>query len=178
VPWNTYATATPLADLRAIQLLSRGWSVSFGRDASLIINRGTWNDMIKNTNPADLYGRRTQGLGTFESLPQVNSLLTGDDLPNIVVYDGTYRDDSSNVQLFIGNGTGIIVGARPAGEPVMEYRFTRNASNPNLAPGPYMAVVEPTPGRPPRRIEVHDGHNGGPVVKHPMAIVQLSGLHS
>ena len=47
--------------------------------------------------------------------------------------------------------------------------MTRNANNPSLAPGAFMDVVESA--RPPRQIEVFDGHNGGPRLYFPSAIV-------
>lgn len=180
VSWGTPATATPLADFRAVQLLSRGYSVSFARDAVAYMNQGTWNKYIANLNAADIYGRRTGGLGTYENVQQVNQLLQGDNLPQIEVYDGNYRADPANaadpgaVQLLVPDNKVVVIGNRTGGEAIGEYRMTRNASNPNLAPGPYMAVVEVNPGKPPRKIEVHDGHNGGPVVFHNKAIVIMS----
>lgn len=174
VSWATVATATPLADFRAVQLLHRGHSVSFGKGARAFMNRGTFNTMISNTNAADLYGRRTAGLGTFNNLPQLNDLLAGDDLPQITIYDEGYLDDSNTFQLFIPDGKVAIVGQRPAGQVIGEYRFTRNANNPNLAPGPYMKVVDLGDVRVPRRIDVHDGHNGGPVIYFPSAVVILT----
>lgn len=170
VPWATVATATPLADLRAIQLKSRGYSVNFGAQAVAYLNRSTMNALLNNTNATDLYGRRTGGLGTFNSLAQVNQLVAMDDLPTFVVYDDGYLDDSGTFQLFIPNNKVAIVGARRDGDPIGEYRYTRNANNPGMGPGPYMKVVD-DPDDVPRSVVVHDGHNGGAVIYHPAAIV-------
>jgi hypothetical protein len=48
-------------------LLSRGLSVNFGAGSTLYVNRATANALLNNLNPADFYGRRTAGLGTFNS---------------------------------------------------------------------------------------------------------------
>ena len=174
VTWGTYATATPLADFRQVQLKQRGYSVSFGSDATIYMNQGTFNNLAKNTNASDIYGRRTAGLGTFESLDQINTLLVGDNLPKIVVYDGNYRDDTGTIQLLIPNNTAVVFGRRLMGDPIGEYRMTRNASNPGMAPGPYMGVKDNLSQ--PRQIAVHDGHNGGPVVFQPNGICIMNGL--
>jgi hypothetical protein len=52
--------------------------------------------------------------------------------------------------------------------------MTRNANNPDLAPGPYMRVIDTGEIVIPRSIEVHDGHNGGPVIYFPSAVVVMS----
>lgn len=174
VGWGTFATATPLADFSAVQLLSRGHSVDFGAVATAFMNRATFNNLRSNANATDMYGRRTQGLGTFNNLQGINQLLTGDDLPQVVVYDQGYLDEFGNFQPFIPVNKVVVVGKRPAGQPIAEYRMTRNANNPDLAPGPYMRVIDTGEIVIPRTIEVHDGHNGGPVVYFPSAVVVMS----
>jgi len=182
IPWSTYATATPLADLRAIQLKHRGTSASFGADAELWVNLKTANDLLLNTNTADIYGRRTAGLGTFNNLEQINQLLAGENLPKIVIYDEGYLSDGTDgnaagsYQLYIPNGSGVVVGKRPAGQTVGEYRMTRNANNPDMAPGPVMRVIDRGETVLPRSIEVYDGHNGGPALYFGSAIVKVTGL--
>ena len=173
VTWATSATATPLADIRTVQLKARGYSLDFGARAKLYMNRSTLNAVLSNTNQADLGGRRGAGLSSINGPQQLNELLAMDDLPNIVVYDDTYYDDTGTLQLFIPNNKAILVGARRDGDPVAEYRLTRNANNPGMGPGPYMKIVD-DPNRVPRSIEIHDGHNGGPVLYHPAAIVVLT----
>ena len=174
VGWGTAATSTPLADFSAVQLLSRGHSVDFGAVATAFMNRQTFNNLRSNANGTDLYGRRTQGLGTFNNLQGINQLLTGDDLPQVVVYDQGYLDESGTFTPFIPVNKVIVVGKRPAGQPIAEYRMTRNANNPDLAPGPYMRVIDTGEIVIPRSIEVHDGHNGGPVIYFPSAVVVMS----
>jgi hypothetical protein len=183
VTWSTHSTATPLADIRAAQLLSRGHSVAFDSGAKLFINRKWYNHMIANTNVNDLGGRRTQGLATFDNLGQVNQLLTQDGLPNIAVYDeGYYPDGGGGFTQWIPDAVGVLIGRRVSGVTVGEYRMTRNANNPNGAPGAYTFVRDMgsgdgsnrDSGRTPRQLLVEDGHNGGPVVYFPSAIVTMS----
>ena len=177
VAWTTPATSAPLANLRTIQLLSRGHSVSFGRKAVLYINRVTSNALLANTNSADLFGRRTAGLGTFENLGQINDLLLGEDLPEIRIYDEGYLRESDGAFVpFIANNKGVLIGRRSSGVAIGQYQMTRNANNADLAPGAYMKVVDSleTSQPVPRTIDVHDGHNGGPAIFYPNAVVQCT----
>lgn len=178
VPWSNSAQSMPLADLSAVQLLSRGHSVDFGAAATAFMNRFTFNNLRTNSNPADIYGRRTAGLGTFNNLQGINSLLTGDDLPSVSVYDLGYQAEdgtsTGTFTSFIPANVVIIVGKRPAGQQVGEYRMTRNVNNPDLSPGPYMRVIDRGEIQVPRNIEVHDGHNGGPVLYYGSAIVVMN----
>lgn len=176
VTWATSATAAPLADFRAVQLRQRGHSVSFGPTATAWMNQITANRLFTNSNNQDIYGRRTAGLGTYNSEAQLNQLLAGDGLPTIRIYDGGYKDETQTFQPFIGDGVVIVVGKRSDGAAIGEYKFTRNATNANAAAGPYMSVVDTleTTKRPPRQIEVHDGHNGGCALYFPSAIVRMN----
>jgi len=171
--WSTAATSTPLADFRAVQLLSRGYSVNFGAAAKAYMNRVTFNNLIKNTNSADLGGKRTTGLAPVNDINGLNVVLAGEDLPQIVIFDGGYQDDSNTFQPFIANAKVIVVGTRTDGAAIGEYQMTRNANNPNASPGAYMKVKD-DPNSVPRLIEVHDGHNGGPALYFPSAIVAMS----
>lgn len=174
VPWATIATAAPLANFSAVQLLSRGYSVNFGAVARAYMNRQTFNDLRSNTNAADIYGRRTKGFGTINNLSGINDLLTGDDLPTIVVYDEGYLDDNGVFQPFIPYGKVVVIGKRPAGQKIGAYRMVRNANNEAMKPGPYMRVIDKGEQVVPRTLEVHDGHNGGCVLYYGSAIVVMS----
>jgi hypothetical protein len=180
VPWATVATATPLADLRAVQLLARGHSVRFDRTALAFVNQKTANSLLANTNAADIYGRRVTGLATVNSIPQLNELLTMDNLPNIVPYDMGYLADpatpggASTFVPFIPDATAIVIGKRTDGAPIGNYQMVRNATNPDMGPGAYMKVIDRGEIQVPRAIEVHDGHNGGPAIFFPSAIVRMS----
>lgn len=170
VTWATFGTATPLADLRTVQLKSRGLSVDFGAGAKMYMNRSTFNNLLSNTNANDLGGRRVTGLMTVNGPDALNQVLAADDLPQLIIYDQGYLDDTSTFQLFIPNNKVIVVGQRRDNDPIGEYLMVRNASNSNMAPGPYMRVVDDE-DRIPRTLEVHDGHSGGTALYHPQAVV-------
>lgn len=176
VPWATVATATPLADLRAMQLLSRGHSVNFGASSILYVNRVTANNLANNQNAADIFGRRTGGLATPNSLIDMNKIFMGEDLPQIKIYDETYFDEAGALQLFIPNGQGVLVGSRNGGQAIGGYHLTRNANNPNMRPGAYMKIFDRGQDTVPRSIDVHDGHNGGPCLYFPSALIKISNL--
>jgi len=168
VAWATPATAAPLADLSAVQLLARGHSVNLGAQATAWMNRKTYTTLRTNGNATDLYGRRTAGLGTANNLGQINEILTGDDLPTIRIYDEGYLADGTGLFTpFIPDATVLVSGKRPAGQPIAKYMMTRNANNPTLGPGAYMYVSnhtgEEAEGNAPS-IAVFDTHNGGPAL--------------
>lgn len=172
--WATVATATPLLDLRTVQLKSRGHSVSFGPGSTIYMNQVTANNMMQNLNAADLFGRRVNGLQTLNNLADFNRLFMMDNLPTVQIYDDGYLDSSGTFQPFIANNKAVLIGQRAAGQVVADYALTRNANNPTLTPGAYMRVIDKGETHIPRKIEVHDGHNGGPRVYFPSAIVILN----
>jgi hypothetical protein len=176
VPWATVATARPLADLRLAKLLGRGRSVIFDARSRLYINAVTANNLMMNQNANDLFGRRIEGGNTANSLANINAIFLANDLPQVAVYDEGYLDDSGTFQLFIPNATGLLVGRRTTGAALGAYRMTRNANNPDAGPGPYTRVIDniQTTREVPRQINVHDGHNGGPVLFYPSALVRMS----
>lgn len=177
VAWSDAANATPLANWRSVQLYSRGKSVDFGTAARAYMNRVTLNQMLANTNMVDIAGRRTAGLQTVLTLTELNAINAGEGLPTIVPYDQGYLNDAGTFVPYIANSKVIVVGRRTDGSPIGEYRLTRNAQNPGAAPGAYQFISDSMAGpnpRPPRKIEVHDGHNGGPVLVFPSAIVVMN----
>jgi hypothetical protein len=173
VPWATVATATPLADFRSVQLKSRGHSVSFGADAMAVMNRKTANNLLANTNPSDLAGKRMAGLAQPLSIDDANRLLAGEGLPQIEIYDEGYLDDSGTFQPYIPDAK-VVVGRRPGGQPIADYAMTRNVNNPDLAPGAYMKIIDRGETQVPRSVEVHDGHNGGIRFYFPSAVVIMT----
>jgi hypothetical protein len=174
VPWATRATATPLQDFRNVQLFEEGRSMSFGPNAKAYMNRRTFNDMVANLNANDLAGRRVTGLLSVLNLNEINSILLGEGLPQVIIHNEGFLNDAGVFTAFIPNNRVIVIGARPTGT-TMEYQMVRNATNPNAEPGAYTRVWDSAAedGRPPRRIEVHDGHNGGPTLFFPGDIVNM-----
>lgn len=175
VAWATVATATPLADFRAVQLLARGHSVDFGAAATAYMNRITFNRLLSNTNNGDLAGRRTSGLATVLSPEELNRVLAGEGLPSIAIYDEGYLSEPSGAFVpYIADNKVVVIGRRPGGARIGAYRMTRNVNNADMAPGAYQKVIDHGERRVPRLIEVHDGHNGGPVLEYPSAIVVMN----
>ncbi|MBS1716461.1 MAG: major capsid protein [Armatimonadetes bacterium] len=173
-PWSTSATATPLADFRNVKLLGRGKGVNFGQVATAYMNQVTFNNMVSNTNTADLAGRRVAELFAPLNLDEINRVLLGEQLPQIEIYDDGYLDDSGTFQSFIPDNRVIVVGKRPGGQKVASFKMTRNANNVDSGPGMYTKVIDKGELQVPRTIEVHVGFNGGPVVYYPSAIVRMS----
>jgi hypothetical protein len=174
VPWGTFATATPFADLLAMSLKYRGKSVDFGKGATLYMNRTKLNQLLQNTNASDAFGRRLPSGATFNSIDDLNSWFQANDLPQVKGYDGGYIDDSGTFQLFIPDNKAVLFGRRTNNAKLGEYLMTINANNPNLEPGAYTRVIDHGEDSVPRRIDVHDGHNGGPVIYYPSAIVVMT----
>jgi hypothetical protein len=171
VPWATSATATPLADLSAVALLARGSNVSFGADARAYMNRKTFNYLRSNGNSADLYGRRTGGFGTVNNQQDINTLLTGDDLPRVVVYDNGYLAPTWTP--FIPDNKVVVVGKRLNGDRIGEFLITKNANTtPMGSPGIYSKVKELD--EPPGGLRVHVGANFGPALYYPSSIVVMT----
>lgn len=171
--WTTTATATPLANLRAIKLLGRGKGVRFNRSARLYLNTTMINALLNNTNANDLGGRRLANGATISNLGDLNTILAADDLPQIVEYDEGYYTEGGVFTLFIANATGVLVGARQAGEQIGDMALTRNANNPNMEPGAYTKVVDKVDDVP-RIINVHDGANVAPRIYFPGSVVRLN----
>lgn len=175
IPWSTFATAVPFQNIQAAQLLALGQSVDFGAGAELWMNRVTANWLLNNANPNDLFGRRIGGGSTVNTVGEVSSWLESNDLPQIVVYDRFYIDDNGAPQRFIPNGKVVLIGRRANGDRLGEYRMTRNPDNPNMEPGAHTVVIDSAGIElPPRKIQVYDGHNGGPVIYYPGAVVVLT----
>lgn len=173
VQWSTRATATPLQNFRDIQLFEEGRSTSFGPNAKAFMNRRTFNNMVANLNANDLAGRRVTGLLSVLNINEINSILLGEGLPQIVIYNDGYFTDASVWTPFIPNNRVVVVASRSNGT-VAEYQMVRNATNPNMEPGAYTRVIDTVDREVPRRLEVHDGHNGGPALFYPGDIVNMS----
>lgn len=177
--WNTTTTSTPLADFRAVQALGPEYGTNFGAQSMAVMNRRTANLLFASTTATDIFGRRTSGGGTVMNKDEVNRVLLGEDLPQIVIMDDGYKNDSGTFTRFIGNDIVVVIGIRQTGDKIGEYRMTRNANNPGFAPGHYEYIKDyaqgiNAPKETPPRIEVHVGHNGGPVFLRPGSTVVMA----
>lgn len=170
--WSTTSTSTPVADLRTIRLNQRGYSAGFGRAAKLYMNQKKVNQLLSNSNTADLGKYTMNGGDKLVTLDDVNKILLAQDLPMIVEYDRGYYTDAGVWTPFIADTKAILVAPRLSGAPVGRYYKTRNANNPDLAPGSYMKVIDREDV--PRKVEVHRGHNGGPALEFPGSVVAIT----
>jgi hypothetical protein len=177
--WSNLATATPLADLRALKLFSRGTSNRFDASSKFYLNMTTTNWLLNNQNTNDIAGKRRDVGATFNSISDVNEILVANDLPRAVPYDETYFDDANPSQfvLFIPDHKLVVVGKRRDGNSVGDLCACRNANNPTGAPGPYTIVTDSANSSMnpvPRIIRVDDGWTGGIRLKYPSALVSLT----
>lgn len=169
---QTVATSAPLAFLYGLLTASRGTSSQFGPNAKIYINAVTVQRLFANTNANDLGGRfRIGGGNTLNAMNDLNGVLRERGLPQLEMYDQGYLTTTaaSSFVPFIPNNVGVMVGQRPGNAPVGYYRLTRNMAN-NFQPGAYTRVINTTDREIPGKVEIHDGHNGGPVVEYPSAI--------
>ena len=184
VRWSVLATATPINNFQSVQQLGEaaGHSVDFGAGATAYMNNKTANLLLNNTNASDFGGRRTQYGATINNLPALASYWQAQNLPKIVTYDKGYIPrQGGKFKKYIPDNVVVVVGVRPGGVNVGNYKLTRNASN-GFRPGSYRYVVDRANGggeasaekRTPANIEIHRGHNGGPVIYYPSAIIVMS----
>jgi hypothetical protein len=177
VPWATFATATPMKDFESVQQLGPSKGVDLGAGAVAYMNSVTSNRMLNNQNANDLAGRRVEGGSTVNTLVDVNRYLAGRNLPQIQVYDAGYLNDAGTFTKYIPDGTVTVIGKRPSGARIGEYLMTICVPN-NMQPGSYAFTVDRANGvngekRVPANIERHRGHNGGPVIYYPSAVVKM-----
>ena len=173
VPWSTSDTSTPMNDLRVVQLLGRGTSADFGSMAVAYMNRVTANCLFRNTNRDDVGRVGLSACCTFMGPDQVNQQFAAQGLPQISIYDQGYVGDDRTFYPYIPNGRVVIVGTRPGGERIGNYRYTRNAVGCAVSSGPWVKTIDTCNREVVRKITVADGHNGGPALWYPRAVVVL-----
>lgn len=176
--WSNLTTATPLQDLMSLKMLQSGKSVNFGAGAEIFMNQVTMSYLLRNRNPNDLGGQLAVSVGGVKpnkTIGEINSLMAGHNLPQLTEYDeGYYPDGTAGFTKWIPDRVLSIVGQRTNGDRLGEYRMVRNNQNPNNEPGRYEKVIDWLDKRVPRIIEVHRGHNGGPVLYYGSAIIRAS----
>jgi hypothetical protein len=177
--WTDHENSTPYADLVGLSLLARGKSVTF-RGGQAFGNAITINHALQNTNPVDLGGMRVSGqlsirLGTPMNLPEVNQILTTGGAPTLVEYDEGYNRESDGALInWIPDLVLSIVGRRTNNDTLGQYRMVRNVNNPGVAAGRYTKVIDNLDRDIPRRISVHQGHNGGLAIYYASAFVRAA----
>ncbi|WP_406698570.1 hypothetical protein V5E97_06770 [Singulisphaera sp. Ch08] len=168
------ATAAPLAGMRTFRDYGVGQSCSFGGNAVQFYNSVTARSILANTNADDLGGVLLGGGNTVNSLNNVNEVLIMNDIPKIVIYDEGYIDANGTFQYFIPTGKGLVIGKRKSGVALGRYRYTQNVNSPNGAPKPYSRVIIKGDKEIPASVEVHDGHNGGPLIQFPGSVIVVN----
>jgi hypothetical protein len=182
--WTNASTSTPIKDFQAVQQLgfAGGHSTDFGAAATAYMTQYTANLILNNQNTNDFGGRRAQYGATINSLKDVANYWQGQNLPKIVTYDSGYKikppSGTPYYTKFLQDGKVIVVGARPGNEAVGNYIITRNANNGYRA-GSYRYVIDRANGvngekRTPANIEIHRGHNGGPAIYYPSAVLVMT----
>ena len=173
VQWTNYAGSFPLRDFRAIQLLGRGTSTRFDQCARAYMNRVTANHMLSNTNVQDIGRIGLSACCDFQSVERVNQQFLAQGLPQFVIYDQGFVNDNDSFQVYIPDGYVIIVGCRPNNVPVGHYWLTRNAAGCTVKSGFHQMIFDTCDRELPRKVSIHDGHNGGPALEYPRAVVVL-----
>lgn len=175
VAWSTLATSTPLADMMGYVDKEDGQDVNFRASggAYQLMNSVTSRYVLKNSNDADLGGKLVAGGNTINGLAPVNDILGDYDVPPIKIYNGGYHNDAGTWTKYIPDGKVLVVGKRTSGVRVGAYRYTINQVGLDARTAPYVAVKvreELTP----EVVEVHDHHNGGPVLQYPGALIVVN----
>lgn len=179
-PWDDPATGTPLADLQEISLSGLGKGVSFGAGATMYMSSRTAQTILQNRNEADLWGLRIQGGNTTGvSINQATSIFTAQGLPALRIYDeGTIETQGGDLVPYIPDGKIVLIGRRPQGGTVGAYRVVRNI-HAGYQPQSYRFVKDYAQGinaekRVPGTVEVHRGHNGGPLIYYPGSVLVMT----
>jgi len=173
IPWSNILTATPLDDFRQIKLRSRGTSASFGVDSMAVMNQVTFNCLARNQNPNDVGKAGLSACCTFMGLDIVNQQFAAQGLPQLKVYDQGFVDEADNFQPYLPDGYVVVVGKRPGVDPIGHYQLTRNAVGCVESSGFWQKLVDTCDREVPRKITLFDGHNGGPAIEYPRAVVVL-----
>lgn len=181
--WTDLDNATPYFDLLGLSALTIGKSVVFNNQAQMWINSTTAMNLMRNRNPNDIGGMRTAfgvaggfiRAGVPMTVEDINTIFRGANIPLINVYDEGYNRESDGAFVrWLPDMVGSIWGRRTNGDPLGEYRMVRNANNATYAPGRYSKVIDTLDREVPRKISVHQGHNGGLVLFYPSAVIRAN----
>ena len=189
-PWSTLATSTPIKDLDACKLLFRKTGAST-QGAKLYINQTNANRLVENLNANDLRGfQNSNFVNLAYSIQELNKIMAARGLPEIVVYDEGYVDESDTFVPFIGDTEAILVGKRMGGESVGDFMSTPSLhNNVNGQPGPgYFSIIEVN-GQPSEqvgsvslgqlgtaknpKVEITGGIYGGTRLIYPKSVIKL-----
>lgn len=182
VAWGTVATATPLQDFRTINNLGGlGTDAKFDSRATAYMTTAKYNQLISNTNAADLGGKRDQYGATYNNLMDVNRLLIAQDLPKIELIQDGFVDDTPGSGTFgqflkyLQDGKVVVVGVRPSGVSVGRFTLVRNVNSDDGKAGRYFRINDlAIDAAGPRRIELHRGWNAAALVQFPRMVYVIN----
>lgn len=174
IPWSNFAASKPLSDFRQIRLRSRGTSARFDQTTFAYMNQVTFNCLAQNQNTWDVGKTGLTACCTYMGLDVVNQQFAAQGLPQIAIYDEGYVDDNDSFYPYIPDGKVVFIGKRPGNVPIGHYIYTRNVIGCSTTSGPWMMLRDSCMfNEVPRYIKIHDGHNGGPAIEYPRAIIVL-----
>lgn len=142
VDWDDADDARPLADFNALKLKFRKTGAS-AAGAKAYMNQVTANMLLENNNGDDIKGFQNSN---YVHLPyavdEINKILAARGVPQLVVYDEGYVDESDAYVPFLNDGEVIVIGNRA--EPVGDFMSTPSLHNSaNGQPGPgYFSIIE------------------------------------
>jgi hypothetical protein len=173
IPWSTYASATPIKDLRLMRNLQRGKGVKFDSTAVMYVNQDVANDLQNNRNPDDLWGIRQGGGNTVNGLKGINQVLAEENLPTLVIMDDGYKTTPTTEVQFLPYKRIVVCGKRQDAEAMAEYRMTFNPST--GSGGSHDFIIDSKDvGQPvPRWVKIERGHFGGPCLFFPSSFVRM-----
>ncbi len=173
--FSDLANSTPRRYLQdqIATLHQRGYSVRFDK-GWMVMSSKTAITMLNNTNANDIGGRRFDVGQTANSFKELNQLFLANGIPEMTIYDEGYFPETGNFTLYVPEGKILLIGVRQDGEPIGEYRQTRNAYNPNSAPGEHYRVIDNRDREGPPEVVCEAGHNGGPVPHYPEAVAVIN----
>lgn len=192
VPWDTLATAKPMADTDAIGQMFAGTGAS-GRGAVIYGNHFSITKLFQNKNADDLAGQVNENFRkTTYGLEDANKILDARGYPTFAEYDEGYYDANKSFVRFIPNGKFVCLGKRPVGQKIARYITTpslHRTKNGMPAPGRFsfitvngqpnmggttgVSLAQLGAGANPSIGVVH-GVYGGPTATYPRSIIKIN----
>lgn len=190
VAWNNTANAKVLTEIEAAALKFYGTGAT-AAGAMLYVNRPTLNNILANTNQADIAAfRNANYLNLTYSLEELNKVFEARGLPMLMLYDEGYIDANGDFQTFIPEGKAILVGKREGSMPMGSFMLTpslHKTSNGMPAGGFFSLVtvngetnntgmvnLSALGAAANPKISVTTGFYGGPTLFYPKSIIVIN----
>ena len=180
--WSDLANSNPIDDLGQVQKLGTTNGLTFGRTAKIYVNQTTFDHLICS----EFIRHRLLDDGTNKGiigLNHLNEVFSNWDLPEVVVHDHGYMNDSDIFIQYIPDGKVVVLASITDGTTAAEYQIVNN----KLVQGwdkamPYVSTQDKEVKRVDeegntitvQELEIHCGHNGGPALLCPQSVVLMS----